>query len=152
VVQFTGALQAELQRMRTSSADPALSTRIACSHNGSLKLELDRVRDDDVVLEDDSGSVWAVMARDIAEQLDDAILHFRGVGDDRYGGSGLVVLNPRSGAPRPAWSPTSAVAAAGTSVWTRVRRQLRVARAVRRPRVPRAEVPVPEPSTAGVPR
>jgi hypothetical protein len=124
VVEFTGALRAELQRMQEQSTGSASPIRVSRHQDGSLALEFDEMRDGDyVAVVDEAARLSVVISRDLAGQPDDAILHFRGTGDDRYGEPGLVLLRHRSGTPRTEWTPATAASTARTPMWTGLRRR-----------------------------
>jgi hypothetical protein len=97
MAELTRALRTEVQRLRGDSDKPLRVTR---RQDGTLALEFDMLRTGDVSLVDDSGSPSVIVSQDLAAQLDGAILHFRSLGEDRYGESGLVLLWPRLGASR----------------------------------------------------
>ena len=103
MVELTGALTAEVLRMRHDSDRSAAAIRVAQRPDGTFALEFDDKTDEDICLAADSGAVNVIISRALAEQLDDAVLHFRGPGDDRYGRPGLVVLHVRPGPTRRQW-------------------------------------------------
>jgi hypothetical protein len=123
MVELTGALRAEVQRMRHRAGGSADPIRIARRQDGQLGLAFDTLRDDDVVIDAGAGSPDVVMVRALAEQLEGAIVHFRDTADNRYGVAGMVLLRHRPGVPRGAWvAPLAATASVRTPLWARVRR------------------------------
>ena len=102
--ELTEAVRTELKRIWQSG--PAWeAARLVRGTGGVLRLQPDRVRDGDVVLEPLAGVPPLVLATDLANEMNGGILHFNGPADDRYGQSGLVLLRPRPGAPRDQWAP-----------------------------------------------
>ena len=120
MLQFTTALKTELLRMRQQAENPTSVIRIARHADGNLALDFDEPRDRDLVV-DDLGAPPIVIAQDLADQLDGAIVHFRDAADRRYGDSSLVVLPQRSGAVRSEWTPPRPPARSTVPGWLRLR-------------------------------
>jgi hypothetical protein len=104
--EVTEAARAEIERAHTSSLPPGHVLRLARGAGGALRLAPDQAIDGDVVLlvyADETPALVTSAALDA--ELDGAIVHFRGTGDDRYGDAGLVVLYPRGSSARTEWRP-----------------------------------------------
>jgi hypothetical protein len=97
MVELTESLRAELHRMMLSCDDATQVPRLWPDSDGRLRLGLDTLRGDDVVMLCVGDKPMLVAAQHVAAGLDGAILHFRGRGDDRWGAAGLDVLRPRNG-------------------------------------------------------
>lgn len=126
MLQFTTALKTELLRMRKQSDNPTSVIRFTRRPEGTLALDFDEPRDRDLVI-DDLALPRIVIAQDLADQLGDAIVHFRGAADHRYGDSSLIVLPTRTGAVRPEWTPPRPPARSAMPAWLRVRQHFRAA-------------------------
>lgn len=125
MVELTRALEAELHRIYEQSGRSACAIRLGRRPDGLLGLDVDNKRDDDLlIVVDQPRGLVAVIARDLAEELGDAIVHFRDSEDDRYGEPGLVLLQHRAGASRSEWTPEAAPASsAQRSTWSGLRRR-----------------------------
>jgi hypothetical protein len=119
VLQFTTALKTELLRMRQQAEDPTSVIRLTRNPDSMLTLTFDEPRTGDLLL-DDLGVPPVVIAQELADQLDGAIVHFRDAADHRYGDSKLIVLPQRSGAVRQAWTPPRPPARSVMPRWLRV--------------------------------
>jgi len=120
VLQFTAALKTELLRIRTQAEDPTSAIRLTRLPDGMLALEFDEPRKGDALIEH-LGVPLVVIARDLADQLDGAIVHFRDAADRRYGDSSLIVLPQRAGAVRPEWTPLRPATRSPLPGWRRIR-------------------------------
>lgn len=120
MLQFTSALKTELLRMRKQAHDSTSVIRLTRHPDGTLALELDEPRKGDLPI-DTLGAPSVVIAQDLADQLEGAVVHFRGVADHRYGDSSLIVLPQRTGAVRPEWTAPRPPARSALPAWLRVR-------------------------------
>src|ERR1051326_59815 len=90
--------------MRRQAGGMPPPVRVTRRQDGTFALEFDQMRESDQALIDTSGAASSIISRDLAAQLDGAILHFRSMGDDQYGDPGVAVLRSRSGTPRAEWT------------------------------------------------
>ncbi len=105
MIEATGSLRTELRRMVLGSDGSWMSIRLSRGPGGELRLAGAPDQGDGVILVSFEQLPPLVASPELAEELEGAILHFRGSGDDRYGNSGVVVLQARPGRARAEWSP-----------------------------------------------
>jgi hypothetical protein len=95
LIEATQRARAELHRLRSESgASEQEGIRVDPETDGRLGLTIDAVKPDDVVMSDD-GAPLLITDRRAAARLDGTVLHYRGIGDDRYGPNGFVLLRKR---------------------------------------------------------
>jgi hypothetical protein len=123
MLELTGAMRRELQRLGGEGAGGGkgegaenlkaahAALRLMRDRAGRLHLVPDASESGDVVLVQQDSLPPLIASPRIAAEADGAILHFHALGDELYEGATLVLLRPRTGTPRPAWSPPQKVKA-----------------------------------------
>jgi len=103
--EVTGSLYAELQRMVERSDGSWAAIRLGRGPDGELRLDGTSDQHDAVVVASFERLPPLIASPELAAELEGSILHFRGAGDDRWGGPGVALLQTRAGPPRAEWSP-----------------------------------------------
>jgi hypothetical protein len=104
MLELTGAMRTELQRLTDNLKTSNLALRLTRDQAGKLHLVPDTPEPADVVLLQPDNLPPLIAAPQIAADAEGGILHFHALADERYEGAALVLLRPRDGTPRPAWS------------------------------------------------
>jgi hypothetical protein len=105
MLELTGAMRTELLRLADSLNPSHAAVRITRDSAGHLHLVPDALAADDLVLLQRDGLPPLICEPQLAEQAEGGILHFHALADERYDGAAVVLLRPRDGTPRPAWTP-----------------------------------------------
>jgi hypothetical protein len=111
MLELTGAMRRELQRLGESLNASHAAVRLTRDQAGRLRLVPDTPENGDVVLIETDNLPPLIASSQVAEEAEGGILHFHALADERYDGAALVLLRPRDGTPRPAWSPPRKVKA-----------------------------------------
>ncbi len=105
MLELTGAMRTELLRLADTLNASHAAVRLTRDSAGQLHLVPDLRAPDDLVLLQLDGLPPLISAPQLAEQAEGGILHFHALADERYQGACVVLLRPRAGTPRPAWTP-----------------------------------------------
>lgn len=112
MLELTGAMRTELVRLAENLKTSPAAVRLTRDQAGRVHLVPDTPTPDDVVLIQLDQLPPLIAAPPLAAEVQDAILHFHALADERYDGASLVLLRPRAGSPRPEWSPPQQTQAA----------------------------------------
>ncbi|HEY2595545.1 MAG TPA: hypothetical protein VGK33_16760 [Chloroflexota bacterium] len=104
MLELTGAMRTELLRLADDLNASHAAVRLTRDSTGQLHLVPDAPAVDDVVLLQLDDLPPLIATTQIAEQAEGGILHFHALADERYDGASVVMLRPREGSPRPAWT------------------------------------------------